>query len=258
MVNLAWQSFLDEIAQWRDSGRQVDFWWRDDDASRPDPALARLTALAVAARVPLALAVIPADVEAAAFEPITDWVSLLQHGMDHRNLAATGEKKTEFPLAGSLPDVLARLKHGRARLQQVAAGSKVLPVLVPPWNRISAPQLVAHLAAAGYCGLSTFGPRRSLYAAPGLVMVNTHVDIIDWRGTRGFVGEELALGQATRHLQERRSGQADAGEATGWLTHHAVHDEAAWGFMALLLERTRDLQGVCWRAAAELFVPQAA
>ncbi len=256
MVNLAWQSFFDEIAQWRDTGRQVDFWWRDDDACRPDPALARLVALAVAAQVPLALAVIPAVVEAAAFEPATDSVSLLQHGVDHRNRAATGEKKTEFPLAELLPDALARLKRGRARLELVAAASHVLPVLVPPWNRISAPQLVAHLAAAGYRGLSTFGPRRALHAAPGLVMVNTHVDIIDWRGTRGFVGEDLALGQATRHLQERRTGLADAGEATGWLTHHAVHDEAAWAFMALLLERTRDLEGVRWRAAADLFAQQ--
>ena len=84
-------------------------------------------------------------------------------------------------------------------------------------------------------------------------MVNTHVDIIDWRGSRGFVGDDLALGQATRHLQARRTGRAGAHESTGWLTHHAAHDEAAWTFMGRLFERTRELEGVRWHSAAQLF-----
>ena len=252
VVNSAWQGFFDEIARWRESGRTVDFWWRDDDACRPDPALARLVALAGANEVPLALAVIPADLQAAAFELAEGWVTLLQHGADHHNRAATGDKKTEFPASEELSTALARLADGQQRLQRLT-GSRVLPVLVPPWNRISAPALIPQLAPAGYAGLSTFGPRRAMFAAPGLLMVNTHVDVIDWRGSRGFVGEDLALAQATRHLQSRRNGSADADEATGWLTHHAVHDEAAWTFMASLLEHTRGLDGVCWRAAADLF-----
>ena len=250
----AWQALFDELAQWRDAGLVADFWWRDDDASHPDPALERLMGIAAEAAVPLALAAIPEDAQVAAFELAGPMVSLLQHGVDHRNRADGGEKKTEFPASELVPVTIARLAGGRARLGRVAGG-RLLPVLVPPWNRISAPQLVGHLAEAGYTGLSTFGPRRVAYAAPGLKMVNTHVDIIDWRGTRGFVGEDLALGQAVRHLQARRSGHADALECTGWLTHHAVHDEAAWTFMALLLERTRELQGLRWRVARELFVP---
>ena len=253
MVNPAWQSFFDEITRWRDAGLAVDFWWRDDDACRPDPALARLTALAGAADVPLALAVIPEHAQAAAFEPVSAVVTLLQHGVDHRNRAAAGEKKTEFAVAELLSEALDRLAHGRALLERMAGSARVLPVLVPPWNRISAARLLAHLAAAGYRGLSTFGPRHSGYAASGLVVVNTHIDIIDWRGSRGFVGEDLALDQAMRHLQARRNGQADARESTGWLTHHAVHDEAAWTFMERLLEHTCQREGVVWRAAADLF-----
>lgn len=252
VVNQTWQGFFDEIARWRESGRTVDFWWRDDDACKPDPALTRLVALASVTGVPLALAVIPADVQADAFEALHTLVTLLQHGVDHRNRASAGDKKTEFSPAESLSMALARLADGHRRLQRLT-GSQVLPVLVPPWNRISAPELIPHLAAAGYRGLSTFGPRHALYAAPGLLIVNTHVDVIDWRGSRGFMGDDLALAQATRHLQARRNGSADPGETTGWLTHHAVHDEAAWTFMALLLERTRDLEGVCWRTAADLF-----
>lgn len=257
LVSSAWQGLLDEIARWRDVGRTVDFWWRDDDACRPDPALARLIALATAANVPLALAVIPQDAQAAAFQALGSLVTLMQHGVDHNNRAGPAEKKTEFPASEPLAAALVRLVQGRKRLEQVASGLW-LPVLVPPWNRVSATELIPRLAEAGYRGLSTFGPRQMPYAAPGLVMVNTHVDVIDWRGSRGFVGEDLALSQATRHLKARRAGSADADESTGWLTHHAVHDEAAWLFIELLLERTRTLQAVRWRSASELFVARSA
>ncbi len=254
MVNAAWQGFLGEIDCWCDAGRLVEFWWRDDDASRPDPALTRLITLAETMAVPLALAVIPAEAQSLAFADLPQQISLLQHGVDHRNRAGAGEKKTEFSVAEPVPDAIARLLAGRARLESLLA-VRSLPVLVPPWNRISAPQLVPQLPAAGYCGLSTFGPRRHPFAAPGVAQVNTHVDIIDWRGTRGFAGEDAVLAQATQHLLARRNGVADTGEPTGWLSHHAVHDAAAWAFMERLLERTAGIPGVSWRSAAQLFRP---
>ncbi len=42
----------------------ADFWWRDDDATTRTPALERLLALSTTPRLPLALAVIPAGVDA--------------------------------------------------------------------------------------------------------------------------------------------------------------------------------------------------
>jgi hypothetical protein len=253
MVGLHWRTFHDEVARWRDLGRQVDFWWRDDDACRPDPALSRLCALSGAFGVPLALAVIPAAVEAAAFEDMPASVTVIQHGADHCNRAPAGQKKSEFPGNVPLDAALQRLAEGRARLRS-AAGDRVLDVLAPPWNRIHAP-LVAQLAKAGYLGLSTYRAREAAMPVEGLVQVNTHVDIIDWKGTRGFVGAESALGQATRHLVSRRTGTADASEPTGWLTHHAVHDEGAWTFLSELFEATRDLAGIRWRYSRELFAP---
>jgi hypothetical protein len=79
------------------------------------------------------------------------------------------------------------------------------------------------------------------------------VDLIAWRGGRGFVGEEAALGAAVRHLTAKREGRADAGEPTGWLSHHAVHDEAAWAFLERLFETCRPAPGLRWRGAQELF-----
>jgi hypothetical protein len=250
-MNAAWRAFADELARWRDAGRAVEFWWRDDDAARPSPALARLLALAQASGTPLALAVIPLQAEPEMLAGIGPGVTVLQHGSDHRNRAAAGAKKTEYPAAEAATAAVARLVAARGRLSALA-GSRLLPVLAPPWNRL--PETHAPLlAAAGFRGLSRYGARVAAQAAPGLTQVNTHVDLIDWQGGRGFAGEEAVLAAAVKHLAAKRAGQADAKEATGWLSHHAVHDDAAWNFLEQLFQTARAVAGVRWLGARELF-----
>ena len=251
MLSGAWRALADEIALWRDAGRMVEFWWRDDDAALPAPALARLLALSANTSIPLALAVVPLGADPGLLAGFGETVCVLQHGTDHRNRALPGEKKTEFP-ASELPQAAAaRLATARKQLQ-ARAGDRFLPVLAPPWNRLPE-ALVPHLAAAGFRGISQYGSRTSAEPSIGLRRVNTHVDIIAWRAGRGFAGEEEALAAATRHLAAKRTGSADSREATGWLTHHAVHDEAAWMFLERLFETTRGMPGVRWPGAQELF-----
>lgn len=247
----AWGAFGDELQRWADAGRGVEFWWRDDDATRPDPALVRLLALAEQARAPLALAVVPAGAQAAIFAGMGPMTSVIQHGADHRNRAAPGAKKSEFPDGAPVAEAVARVAAARARLADLA-GARMVPALAPPWNRIDRP-LVPALAGAGLRGLSQFGARRAAEPAPGLRQVNTHVDIIDWRGTRGFAGEEAVLRVAEAHLAARRTGRADPAEPTGWLTHHACHDEAAWTFLERLFEFASRRGAIRWRSAGELF-----
>ena len=250
-MNASWSIFLDEIARGADAGRPAEFWWRDDDAARADAALSRLVSLAQRMSIPLALAAIPAQSERQAFQDMGPLVSILQHGTDHANRAAADGKKTEFAPAEPVAEALARLDAGRRQLEKTA-GERFLPVLAPPWNRMP-DRLASRLADAGLRGLSQFGPRSRAECAPGLRQVNTHVDIIAWRSGRAFVGEEQALGAATRHLAAKRMRTADAGEATGWLTHHAVHDESAWAFLERLFESTRASPVVTWRRPEELF-----
>jgi hypothetical protein len=251
MLSRGWRALADEIALWRDAGLTVEFWWRDDDAAQPAAALARLVALSANADVPLALAVVPLDADPALLAGLREPVSVLQHGTDHRNRALAGEKKTEF--SASEPPQAAAARLAKACKQLAAqAGNRFVPVLAPPWNRLPEP-LVAHLAAAGFRGLSQYGMRASAEASPGLRRVNTHVDIVAWHAGRGFIGEDDALAAAIRHLAAKRTGSADRREATGWLTHHAVHDEAAWNFLERLFETTRKIPGVRWRGAQELF-----
>lgn len=249
-MNQPWQALADELARWRDTGRTPDFWWRDDDAGRATAELERLLALARASGVPLGLAVVPAHAEPALLAGLDAGVRVLQHGTDHVNRSSGNAKKTEFPVAEPADAALARLTRAGAFLQS-EAGARYVPVLAPPWNRFRE-DLVPGLAAAGYKGLSQYGPRKKAEPFAGLKQVNTHVDVIAWQAGRGFVGESEALRLTAGHLAGRRSGALDAAEPTGLLTHHACHDAGAWAFLERLFAFTREA-GARWREIAELF-----
>ena len=249
---MSWRELDAELGRWRDAGRVADFWWRDDDAAKPSTPLARLLELSQTSGVPLGLAVVPLEAVPELFNGLK--ASVLMHGTDHRNRAAPGEKKSEFAAAESDGDAIARLRTARERLAAQAA-KRFLAVLAPPWNRFKQ-SLARRLPEAGLYGMSGYGPRDKAEAAPGVRQVNTHIDIIDWRGTRGFVGEAVALRMAVKHLAARRKGEVDAGEPTGWLTHHALHDRDAWKFLEGLFERT-SARGARWIDPMELFPSRA-
>ena len=225
---MSWEALEEAIA--RRGG--ATFWWRDDDAAEFTPALERLLAF----EVPMALAVIPQIAEEELFEKLPPRVSVLQHGTDHVNRAAPGEKKTEFPASESDERALERLAAAARRLKAMA-GDRALPVLVPPWNRIRE-TLIGGLPGAGFTGLSRDGKAK---AVAGLAQVNTHIDIIAWHEGRRFIGEAQALCAAIELMEMTNP--------VGWLTHHAVHDTQAWRF----LERLVRIRGVRWASAAELF-----
>lgn len=234
MAQVSWRELEDELAR-----RAVSFWWRDDDAGSVSPALERLLGLSRKHAIPLALAVVPEGAGPQLFELLHEHVTVLQHGTDHRNRARPGEKKTEYPQSEPVHLALARIRGGLERLR-AAAGGQLLPVLAPPWNRMRK-DLLHELRGVGLHGLSAYGPRPSAEPVPGLRQVNAHVDIVAWRCGKRFIGEKEALGCALRHL--------GANEPIGWLTHHAVHDAAAWEF----LERLFTLKGARWLSAAEAF-----
>ncbi len=248
-----WRALEEELGIWAHAGRRARFWWRDDDAGALTPALARLLALATRLRVPLAIAAVPARLtdDAASRLKATSGLEILQHGYRHENHEPPSDKKAEFGDTRTAADALADLAAGRRALQK--CGVSALPVLVPPWNRVSA-ALVEKLPAAGFGGLSTYQARKTAQPAPGLCQINTHIDVIDWRGGRGFVGLDTALALAVDHLKARRLGHADTDEPTGLLSHHAVHDEAAWDFIAAFLRATKDHPAALWPPVADLFI----
>ena len=253
----AWSALDRELDRWAAAGRRATLWWRDDDAVAPTAALDRLLGIAGAQRAALALAVIPAGASpelAARLEAHPGPVAVLQHGFAHVSHAQSGEKKAELGPHRAVEAVLDELAAGGRRMTALfgATGVSALPVLVPPWNRI-AEAVVAKLPAAGFAGLSSYGPRPRRFAAPGLLQVNTHADIVDWRGSRGFLGEAAAIDLLVGHLHARRSGAADVEEPTGLITHHLVHDAACWSFCTRLAARVAAHPAACWLDAATIF-----
>ena len=110
------------------------------------------------------------------------------------------------------------------------------------------------LPEIGFRGLSTFG-RRSRRAPRGLVEINTHVDLIDWKGSRGFVGAEAALAALVAALGHART---VSHEPVGILSHHLAMDGGAWDFLRSLWEKVPAMSGLCFHTARELFAHQAA
>ena len=129
--------------------------------------------------------------------------------------------------------IVADAAAGLFRLNELF-GDRLRPMFVPPWNRIAS-ETAAQLPELGYRVLSAATPRKSITAAPGLVQINTHLDPIDWRGTRGLVDPNVLVAQTVDLLRDRRMGHTDNSEPFGVLTHHLVHDQDIWGFTSDLL-----------------------
>ncbi len=238
---------LDDLAN---RGQQAVLWWRDDDAVQPTPDLDRLLATSARWQVPVTLAVIPEPTGPALAERLahSPAANVAVHGWNHRNHAPAGEKKQELGSHRPQVQVLAELAAGLARLHALH-GAHLVPVLVPPWNRI-APALLPALARCGFQALSVFGPAR-----PGPIpAINTHVDLMDWHGTRGGRATDDLLAELAKAIAA--SVQVATGpEPLGILSHHLVHDARAWHFLDVLFDLTRDHPGCRWVGLPDLLPP---
>jgi peptidoglycan/xylan/chitin deacetylase (PgdA/CDA1 family) len=248
-----WAAIEQELARWRDEDREALLWWRDDDAAEATRELDRLLDLQRAHDVPLALAVVPAKATPALAARLgaAAGIDLLQHGYAHTNHAPATDKKQELGAHRPAMVVLGELGTGRMALEQLF-GPRALPVLVPPWNRI-APGLVPALPEIGYRGLSTFGSRKRVSPVSGLLQVNTHIDLIDWKARR-FAGAEILTATFARALGAARP----TGEPVGLLSHHLAMDEAAWSFLQSFWGAVKGMPGVKIATAHDLFASREA
>jgi hypothetical protein len=244
-----WPDLEWELDRWGETGRVAGVWWRDDDAVAMTPCLERLFDLV--GETPLALAVIPAEADgglAAAIET-RPRVSVLPHGWRHVNNATTG-KKSEFPAGRGRDEVAADLAAAQ-RCVAAIFGMRALPVFVPPWNRF-AEEFVPLLSEAGITGLSLMAPRRYVAATPGIAVLDADVDLVDWHGGRGFIGEGAALGGIVAALlRARRKTGAEATTSVGILSHHLVLDEAGAAFLRRFRQTVDAHPAARWVAAAE-------
>ncbi len=242
-----WQPLRDALDRLADAGRAVDFWLRDDDAVAPTEALDRLLTMTASHGMPLTLAVVPSK----SGEPLAERlagrpdVEVAVHGWSHANHAPPHDKKQELGPHRPRRVVLADLARGLRHLSDLH-GEALLPMLVPPWNRID-PGLIDALPELGFEMLSTFGRARP---AP-LAVLNATVDIIDWHGTRSCRDPASLVVEIVGQLEQVKPAPI------GLLGHHLVHDEACWRFLEDAFAATTGHPAARWRSARVLCQPRA-
>lgn len=243
-----WARLGAELDNWRAAGRRARFWLRDDDAVEPTPELDRLLAVSGKHAVPITLAVIPVDTDHRLARHLDDYprINVAVHGWSHVNFAGAGEKKQELGTHRPAAEVLETLKQGLDKLDSLYPATLVR-VLVPPWNRIATGS-IPELQGLGFRALSVFGAEKK---SP-IPLVNTHADIMDWHGTRGGRADEAVISDILKRLSEMRA----SGGTMGLLTHHLVHDEAAWSFIDRLLAFTVGHPGCEWVSLTDLLRPE--
>lgn len=232
-MRVDWSPLKNALSEMRAHRMTLPIWWRDDDAVARTAAFDRLAELGQELGVPVHIAVIP-DLVEASLPPLFDGEQALVpmvHGWRHQRHFLNGKKDTEFGIRRPDDGLETALALDRMREH---FGNQLLPVFVPPWNMI-ADSLLPVLGQQGYIGVSTFAPRKTRLAADGLVQINTHLDPIDWRGTRGLVDPDALVALLVKYIRQRMEGQQDPDEPLGFLTHHLVHTEDVWAFTRLCL-----------------------
>ena len=239
-ISNIWQSPPKDLAMWidkcMDSARnhrvkkEALVFFRADDVAVPSKGFTRLMDLFVRYGAPLSLGVVPAWLS----EP--RWLYLKgfkqrgsdlwcwhQHGWRHQNHVKTG-KKQEFGPSRTQVQIKRDLIQGRRRLE-LHMGKDFFPVFTPPWNRCNLSTLIS-LKELGYHAVS-----RSLGSQPsapvGLPDFQVNVDLhtrkdrasgVGWKGL--FEDIKTALGNGF----------------CGIMIHHQRMNEAAFGFLEILLD----------------------
>jgi len=159
--NTTLRALLDILRERKDAGQPMQFWLRDDDAIEPSHALEQFISLTEKYSIPSTLAVIPAATGDSLVQVVKEsaLVSVAVHGWSHTNYASQREKKQELGLHRGKEIVVRELSDGFSQLH-ASYGDQFVPLLVPPWNRIS-DELLAFLPTIGFRALSTFGTEKS-------------------------------------------------------------------------------------------------
>lgn len=232
-MRIDWSPLRRALAGLRAEHVALPIWWRDDDAVAPTAALEQLNKMSDQLNIPVHLAVVPKHATDALAAEISRHTNLIPvtHGWAHEDHSPADQKKSEF--GTGRVSAKADITDAATRMRELF-GDLRLPLFVPPWNRLW-PGHYPALRDVGFKGISTFGPRPALQAADGLLQINTHVDPIDWHGTRDLLDPEIFQTRLRQELDARRCGTVDASEPLGYLTHHLVHSRQVWDVSQQLL-----------------------
>lgn len=247
------------------TGTPLSIWWRDDDLEAPSPALdAMLEALGAAGIAP-AFAALPATVSPAAIAALDGTEAVVfPHGWAHANHEPADRKKSEFGPARPAEIRLTEIARGWERVRDLA-GDRAVGVFTPPWNRIE-PALSDRLVETGVVGLSTYLAQLTdpTAAAPsGLPRLETHVDLIDWRGGRMPLSADAVIARLLIWLNSGASADTASpvgaknqdkmpvDNPIGILSHHRDTPVEAWSGWAPIWRILQHHPGTEWVSPAE-------
>lgn len=229
-MDFDWSPLREELKVWHRHNLKLPVWWRDDDAIICTPQLERLAMVSENVGMPVHLAVIPkfAKQELADFLNERDQFIPIVHGWAHESHEPDEELNNEFGPARTLSDRGEEAIRALRTLHSLF-GDRIAPMFAAPWNRVG-DDFPPELARAGFKTLSTCNPRPDAEAAPGLQVINTHIDPIYWGPAKQLSRPDLIIDKTVRFLKRRRQGKHDNTEPFGYLTHHLVHTPKIWKF----------------------------
>ena len=220
------KNLIAELAKWSQKKTIAQIWWRDDDVSHPTSKLDWMLKTIDSLEFKPLLAAIPnlsSRELAKALE--TCGLPIAVHGLSHLNYEPADSRKSEFGLSRKLYDVKQDLIQAKTKLSNIF-GDSVVDCFVPPWNRFRE-DIIPYLPELGFSGFSSFGRKSSKAHESNLKWFNTHVDVIDWRNTRHFIGRNAIISQITDNLRHQRT-RSGTSEPVGILTHHLNMIESDW------------------------------
>jgi peptidoglycan/xylan/chitin deacetylase (PgdA/CDA1 family) len=232
---------FDELKQALDTaaacGRNVDVFFRDDDADDDLPNLHCLLDTFGERGAPINLEVIPGTLTSRGADLLQrrrkqGLIELNQHGWMHTNHEAAG-RKYEFGPSRNYAQQFEDIERGRDVLNSIFAGDW-RPVFTPPWNRCTRDTLRA-VDELGFAALS-----RDASEAPvtdhRFCEISTTFDIYTWKNGAAMKPEAVVAASL--------AAQVRAGHAIGILLHHKVMTPEAFEIVGNLLDQFRQSSAV--------------
>ena len=249
-IELSWKKLSDELKKWEGINRTPIFWLRDDDITKGNSNIFRLINLCESNDTSLYLAAIPAEIDLKLVNKIKDYskVYFFQHGYTHRNHSPGKISKSEFSSIREIDTMNSEIQKGFKILSD-CCGEKFLPVFVPPWNRMTE-KLFPFLPKLGLKAYS--GKKTSFTKIKEIFIRDAHVDIINWKNNRKFIGEIIAIKEIVNQLVSTRKNQSVTTMPTCILTHHKVMGDDSFLFLETLIKKSKEL-GAIWGSPEEIF-----
>ena len=220
------KNLITELAKWSQEKTIAQIWWRDDDISRPTSKLDWMLKTIDSLEFKPLLAAIPNLSTRELSKALENCgLPIAAHGLSHLNYEPADSPKSEFGPSRDLHDVKKDLIQAKEQLSDIF-GDSVIDCFVPPWNRFRE-DIIPYLSELEFSGFSSFGRRSSKVHESNLKWFNAHVDVIDWRNTRHFIGRDAMISQITDNLRRQRT-RSGTSEPVGILTHHLNMIQSDW------------------------------